>query len=98
MVRESHIQDGQCLRVCGQGLVEEQFTSCFPVLVWGSVVGVKGMQMLCDTEFGWRAAPDQESQAGAAAGMLATQCLCWKRYGAAWRQSSLPRAWQTTCV
>lgn len=90
MVGESHLQDGQCLRVCGQGLVEEQFKSCFTVLVCGSVVGVKAIQM----PFGWRAAPGQGSQAGAGAGMLAAHCLCWKRYdGAAWRQSSLPRAW-----
>lgn len=32
------------------------------MLACGSGVGVKDIQMLCDTEFGWKAAPDQESQ------------------------------------
>lgn len=49
-------------RVCGQGFVAEHFKSCFTVLVCGSGVGVKVIQMLCDTEFGWRAVPDQKSQ------------------------------------
>lgn len=47
---------------CGQGLVAEHLKSCFAVLVCGSGVGGKGVQMLCDTEFGWRAARDQEGQ------------------------------------
>lgn len=34
------------------------------------------------------------SQAGAGAGVLATQCLRWKLYdGEAWRQNRLPQAW-----
>lgn len=97
---------GSAYWVCGQGFVAEHFKSCFTVLVCGSGVGVKDIQMLYDTEFGWRAAPDQESQvlriapmkcqrqAGAGAGMLATQCLHWKLYdGAAQRQNNLPQAW-----
>lgn len=99
MVRECHIEDGQCLWVCGQGLVVEHFKGCFTVLVRGSGAWVEGIQMLCDTEFGWRAPPPgpkdsarEMSQAGAGAGMLVSQCLCWKLVELP-GDSSVPQAW-----
>lgn len=82
--------------------VRSLWWNCFTVLVCGSGVGVWGMQMLYDTEFGWRVAPDQVGQVLGTAPVilprLGLELVCQPPHVSTWKQFSCLEIWRWSCL